>query len=125
MQKKPTRRAAAHRHSPQQSEFALHASQISTAISKVSQKLQKLATLAKRTSMFDDPSQQIDELTGVIKHEVQAANDAIGQLQRLAGTRGEGGGRQGEEHAGVVVESLRARLRDATAEFKEVCIGAA
>jgi syntaxin 5 len=30
-------------------------------------KLQKLAQLAKRSSMFDDPAQEVDELTGLIK----------------------------------------------------------
>jgi hypothetical protein len=40
----------------QQSEFAKRASQIGLSIHKTSLKLQKLAQLAKRTSMFDDPS---------------------------------------------------------------------
>lgn len=57
----------------QQSEFAKRASQIGLAIHKTSLKLQKLAQLAKRTSMFDDPSAEIDELTGIIKHDIQVS----------------------------------------------------
>jgi hypothetical protein len=65
----------------QQSEFAKKASQIGLAIHKTSLKLQKLAQLAKRTSMFDDPSAEIDELTGIIKHDIQGLNDSIADLQ--------------------------------------------
>lgn len=68
-----------------QSQFASRASQIGLAIHKTSAKLQKLAQLAKRTSMFDDPSQEIDELTGIIKQDIQALNVAIVELQKVSG----------------------------------------
>lgn len=103
----------------QQSEFAKRASQIGLSIHKTSLKLQKLAQLAKRTSMFDDPSAEIDELTGIIKHDIQALNDSIAELQRVSARRGESN-KQSAEHSHTVVDSLRTRLKDATAEFKEV-----
>ena len=112
----------------QQSEFAKRASAIGLSIHRTSLKLQKLAQLAKRASVFDDPSAEIDELTGIIKHDIQQLNDGIGELQRLSarggGAGGGGGGappsRQAAEHTHTVVDSLRARLKDATAEFKDV-----
>ncbi|GBF92493.1 syntaxin-like [Raphidocelis subcapitata] len=104
----------------QQSEFARKASQIGLAIHKTSMKLQKLAQLAKRTSMFDDPSLEIDELTGIIKRDIQSLNDGIAELQRVSARRGDAANKQSEEHSHTVVDSLRTRLKDATAEFKEV-----
>lgn len=35
--------------------------------------------------MFDDPSQEIDELTGVVKQDIQALNLAIAELQKVSG----------------------------------------
>ncbi len=51
----------------QHSDFARKAAEIGHGIHKTSLKLQKLAQLAKRSSMFDDPAQEVDELTGLIK----------------------------------------------------------
>lgn len=48
----------------QRSEFARRASRIGLGIHSTSQKLNKLAQLAKRTSMFDDPAAEINDLTG-------------------------------------------------------------
>ena len=64
----------------QQSEFARKASQIGLSIHKTSAKLQKLALLAKRTSMFDDPTQEIDELTGIIKQDKRRATGHVAAL---------------------------------------------
>lgn len=48
----------------QHSEFARRAARIGLGIHGTSQKLNKLAQLAKRTSMFDDPAAEINDLTG-------------------------------------------------------------
>lgn len=102
----------------QQSEFARKASQIGLSIHKTSAKLQKLALLAKRTSMFDDPTQEIDEITGIIKQDIQGLNMAIADLQRLSGRKDEN--KQSLDHSHTVVDNLRSRLKDATQEFKDV-----
>lgn len=47
-----------------QSDFARRAARIGLGIHSTSQKLAKLALLAKRTSMFDDPAAEINDLTG-------------------------------------------------------------
>jgi hypothetical protein len=70
--------AAAKQAVQQQSEFARKASQIGLSIHKTSVKLQKLAQLAKRTSMFDDPTREIDEMTGIIKHDIQVSLARLG-----------------------------------------------
>jgi hypothetical protein len=54
-----------------QSEFARRAANIGLGIHSTSQKLQKLAQLARRTSMFDDPAEEINELSTVVKQDIQ------------------------------------------------------
>ncbi len=106
------------------SEFARKAADIGHGIHKTSLKLQKLTQLAKRTSMFDDPAQEVDELTGLIKADIQSLNAALNELQRVS-ARGKGGGQQEDSkqslaHSSTVVDSLRTRLKDATEQFKGV-----
>ncbi|KAG0466768.1 hypothetical protein HPP92_018348 [Vanilla planifolia] len=64
-----------------QSEFNRRASRIGLGIHQSSQKLAKLAKLAKRTSVFDDPTAEIQELTAVIKQDITALNEAVVELQ--------------------------------------------
>ena len=49
----------------QKSEFAQKAARIGHGVHATSAKLAKLAQLAKSTSMFNDPAQEIAELTTV------------------------------------------------------------
>ncbi|KAK3438255.1 hypothetical protein EUGRSUZ_C02867 [Eucalyptus grandis] len=73
-----------------QSEFNRRASKIGFGIHQTSQKLAKLAKLAKRTSVFDDPTMEIQELTAVIKQDITALNSAVVDLQFLSNSRNEG-----------------------------------
>lgn len=100
-----------------QSEFARRAAQIGLGIHSTSQKLQKLAQLARRTSMFDDPAEEINELSTLVKQDIQALNQAISDLQTFSGG---GPNKQSADHSHTVVDNLRSRLKDATAAFKEV-----
>jgi len=103
----------------QQSEFAKKAALIGRSIHDTSQKLQKLAQLAKRTSMFDDPAEEIDRLTTIIKQDIQGLNSGIADLQRAAASNREGS-KQSTFHSTTVVDNLRTRLKDTTKEFKDV-----
>jgi syntaxin 5 len=86
-------------------------------IHSTSQRLQKLAQLAKKTSMFDDPAEEINELATVVKHDIQALNQAISDLQTFSAG---GPNKQSTEHSHTVIDNLRSRLKDATKEFKDV-----
>eukprot|EP00890_Picochlorum_soloecismus_P000466 jgi/Picsp_1/141/NSC_00141-R1_qa- syp3 sed5p syntaxin 5-type len=99
------------------SEFSKRASAIGMGIHSTSQKLQKLAQLAKRTSMFDDPAEEINELATIVKHDIQALNQSITDLQTFLGNTGN---KQSADHSSHIVDSLRSRLKDATKEFKDV-----
>lgn len=104
-----------------QSEFNRRASKIGFGIHQTSQKLSKLAQLAKRTSVFDDPTMEIQELTTVIKQDITALNSAVVDLQFLCNSRNEGAvSSDTTSHSTTVVDDLKNRLMSATKEFKEV-----
>eukprot|EP00884_Botryococcus_braunii_P021055 jgi/Botrbrau1/7633/Bobra.0159s0081.2 len=112
-------RGAAKSQAAQQSEFAVHAARIGQGIHKTSQKLLKLSQLAKRTSKFDDPAEEINELSGLIKKDIQALNMAIADLQNKTASSREASA-QSMNHSHTVVLSLQSRLKDTTQEFKDV-----
>uniref|UniRef100_A0A0D6QXR7 t-SNARE coiled-coil homology domain-containing protein n=1 Tax=Araucaria cunninghamii TaxID=56994 RepID=A0A0D6QXR7_ARACU len=105
-----------------QSEFNKRASRVGFGIHQTSQKLAKLAKLAKRTSVFDDPTVEIQELTAVIKQDITALNSAVADLQVLCNSQNESGSisKHTTEHSTTVVDNLKNRLMSTTKEFKEV-----
>ncbi|XP_062194600.1 syntaxin-32-like [Phragmites australis] len=104
------------------SEFNNRASKIGLGIHQTSQKLARLAKLAKRTSVFDDPTMEIQELTAVIKKDITALNSAVVDLQVLCNSQNESGNlsKDTTNHSTTVVDNLKNRLMSATKEFKEV-----
>ncbi|KQK03009.1 syntaxin-32 [Brachypodium distachyon] len=111
-------RSAASAHS----EFNRRASKIGLGIHQTSQKLARLAKLAKRTSVFDDPTLEIQELTAVVKKDIGALNNAVMDLQVLCNSQNESGNlsKDTTNHSTTVVDNLKNRLMSATKEFKEV-----
>ncbi|XVF88483.1 hypothetical protein PTKIN_Ptkin19aG0054900 [Pterospermum kingtungense] len=105
-----------------QSEFNKRASKIGFGIHQTSQKLAKLAKLAKRTSVFDDPTAEIQELTSVIKQDITALNSAVVDLQLHCNSQNENGNVSSDTttHSTTVVDNLKNRLMSTTKEFKEV-----
>ncbi|XP_022929566.1 syntaxin-32-like [Cucurbita maxima] len=105
-----------------QSEFNKRASKVGLGIHQTSQKLSKLAKLAKRTSVFDDPTMEIQELTALIKQDITTLNSAVVDLQLLCNSRNENGNISSDttSHSTTVVDDLKNRLMSTTKEFKEV-----
>lgn len=68
--------------------------------------------------MFDDPAQEINELTRVLKQDIQGLNIQIVDLQSMHGS-GADGNKQSANHTHTVVDNLRLRLKDTTKEFQE------
>ena len=100
------------------SEFARMSARIGRGIHATSQKLERLAQLAKRSGTFDDPSRDIAELSAVIKQDITALNSALAELQTFAARTQET--KQGRDHSVTVVDTLKSRLMGATRSFKEV-----
>lgn len=100
------------------SEFARMSARVGRGIHSTSQKLERLAQLAKSAGTFDDPSRDIAELSAVIKQDITALNSALAELQTHASHTQET--KQGLDHYVTVVDTLKSRLMGATKSFKEV-----
>ena len=55
---------------------------MSSFFSNTYAKLEKLTLLARRKTLFDDRPREIQELTFIIKEDMNALNRQIGQLQQ-------------------------------------------
>ncbi|CAI7673408.1 unnamed protein product [Penicillium bialowiezense] len=106
------------------SEFARKARDIGRGITGTMAKLQRLAELAKRKSLFDDRPVEISELTYVIKQDLAGLNQSIASLQALTHAQHPKSNRsktdQEGEHNDNVVVMLQGKLADVGASFKEV-----
>ncbi|OAA63500.1 er-golgi snare complex subunit [Niveomyces insectorum RCEF 264] len=104
------------------SEFARRAAEIGRGISSTMAKLERLALLAKRKSMFDDKATEVNELTFVVKQNLASLNQQISALQGLTRQQQpQGNGKSEEgEHRKNVVFLLQDRLTGVSANFKEV-----
>jgi len=103
----------------QKSQFMLAASQIGKDIFDASEKLTKLTKLAKKKSLFDDPAVEIEELTYIIKQDIQNLNKQIGSLQEQAKARGNHN-KQNDAHSDTVIGYLNSKLASTTKDFKEI-----
>jgi len=88
-------------------------------------KLEKLAQLAKRKTLFDDKPVEISELTYVIKQEIASINKQIATLQAFvkqqnASKGGRGSSKEVEEHNNNVVMLLQSKLANTSMSFKDV-----
>jgi len=106
------------------SEFARRAADIGKSINSTMGKLERLAQLAKRKTLFDDKPVEIAELTYVIKQDLSSINSQIGNLQNLVRSQHPNSSKSGEgqegEHAKNVVVMLQGKLADVSVGFKEV-----
>jgi syntaxin 5 len=111
---------------PQQSQFTEAAGAISKNIFVVSEKLEKLTHLAKQRSMFDDPVQDINKLTYIIKSDLQTLDKDIDALavfaQRMRGNNPgmNGSSKHAEKNSLAIVKSLKNELAHTTKTFTEV-----
>lgn len=105
---------------PQQyTDFMRIAKKIGKDLSNTFTKLEKLTILAKRKSLFDDKSVEIQELTYIIKQDINSLNKQISQLQQHV-KQGSQNGRHIQTHSNTVVLSLQSRLANMSNSFKNV-----
>jgi len=106
----------------QSAEFMKIARSIGGDISNTYAKLEKLTLLARRKTLFDDRPREIQELTFIIKEDMNALNRQIGQLQQIAKAQRSAGlqGRHQQSHTSSVVFTLQTKLATMTNNFKEV-----
>ncbi|KAK7744013.1 Integral membrane protein SED5 [Diatrype stigma] len=107
-------------HQPRRSEFARRAAEIGRGIGATMGKLEKLAVLAKRKTLFDDKPTEINQLTFIIKQDLSSLNQQISGLQALSRQQHPKGVDQVGEHNKNVVLMLQGKLSDVGANFKDV-----
>ena len=85
-------------------------------------KLERLAQLARRKTLFDDKPQEINQLTFVIKQDLASLNQSLKELSQMgvATTKsgGKGAAQEGEHNKNVVI-MLNAKLATVGIQFKE------
>ncbi|KAI0476336.1 SNARE domain-containing protein [Xylariaceae sp. FL0804] len=111
---------------PRRSEFARRAAEIGRGIAGTMAKLEKLAQLARRKTLFDDRPVEINELTFIIKQDLSSLNQQISGLSTLtrqqhpnSNSRAASGDQEGEHNKNVVL-MLQGKLSDVGANFKDV-----
>ncbi|PFH54851.1 hypothetical protein AMATHDRAFT_52844 [Amanita thiersii Skay4041] len=100
------------------------ASAIGKDITSTAVKLNKLAQLARRRTLFDDRPVEISELTFIIKQDIAHINKQIAALQAYVKQRNTGSksieSKQIDEHNHNVVMLLQSKLANTSMTFKDV-----
>ncbi|KAH0539426.1 syntaxin-5 [Cotesia glomerata] len=110
------------KHFQSYSQFMMIAKNIGKNIASTYAKLEKLAILAKKKSIFDDRQLEIDELTNIIKTDLSSLNKQIGQLQELSKQQRESSSKSHHiaSHSSSVVVTLQSKLANMSNHFKNV-----
>ncbi|XP_029669201.1 syntaxin-5 [Formica exsecta] len=106
------------------SNFMMIAKNIGKNIASTYTKLEKLALLAKKKSIFNDRQMEIEELTNIIKTDLKSLNLQIGKLQELGKSQRESFGSSQSHHiashSSSIVMTLQSKLADMSNNFKNV-----
>ncbi|KAL1400389.1 hypothetical protein quinque_009072 [Culex quinquefasciatus] len=103
------------------SEFMMIAKHIGKNIASTYTKLEKLTMLAKRKTLFDDRPAEIQELTYIIKGDLNSLNQQIARLQDVSKSqRKSTTGKHLLSHSSNMVVALQAKLANMSSDFKQV-----
>lgn len=105
----------------QHSRFTLYAKKIGKDLSNTCIKLEKLTDLAKKRTLFEDRSKEIQDLTFHIKQDINNLHSAITQLQEFVkNTNHDHGNKNMQKHSNSVVYTLQSKLAYMSKDFKQV-----
>lgn len=103
------------------SEFMMIAKHIGKNIASTYAKLEKLTILAKRKTLFDDRPAEIQELTYIIKGDLNSLNQQIAKLQEVSKSQRKSTiGKHLLSHSSNMVVALQAKLANMSSDFKQV-----
>ncbi|EAL68745.2 t-SNARE family protein [Dictyostelium discoideum AX4] len=103
----------------QKSQFSYAAAEISKGVFETSEKLIKLTNMAKNTKLFMDSSAQIEELTFIIKQDIQKLNKDLSSLDQYVKSSRQPNKQTGD-HSETIVGFLNLKLSNATKDFKDI-----
>jgi syntaxin 5 len=106
---------------PSRTAFNEAASEIGRGIHRTSGVITKLTKLVKRQGLFDDPTEEINNLIFRIKQDIDALNTKCDSAQEYLNSQKRGSGeQQAAAYNSTVVDSLKTDLMSATKDFKNV-----
>jgi len=98
-------------------EFYIIANEVGIGINQTADKLQRLAELAKRKSLFDDQSEEIQDLTASINENIKKLNDQLSILQQ---SNNERRNKQTSSHNETIIDTLKFQLKNTTKKFSNI-----
>ncbi|TNN08924.1 Syntaxin-5 isoform 2, partial [Schistosoma japonicum] len=101
------------------SQFMKAASIISQDLTNTFSKLEQLNALARKQTLFDDHSSEIQHLTYVIKESIASLNSRIANLQEISKSQ-VSGGKQQSTHSRSVLMVLQTHLAKMSDQFRGV-----
>ncbi|KAK2150428.1 hypothetical protein LSH36_405g00044 [Paralvinella palmiformis] len=104
----------------QRGEFMQIAKKIGRDLANTFAKLEKLTILAKKKSLFNDKPHEIQQLTFIIKQDINSLNKQIAQLQELVKAQRGHSSRHKQTHSNSVVVALQSKLATMSNDFKSV-----
>lgn len=106
----------------EKSRFHTIARNIASQIASTYDKLEKLTVLASKRSLYDDHPLEIQELTAIVKQDINSLNNAISKLQEhVRDTQAkEKASQHKNKHSKNVVMSLQTKLASVSTKFKKV-----
>lgn len=104
----------------QRGEFMQIARKIGRDLANTFAKLEKLTILAKKKSLFNDKPHEIQQLTFIIKQDINSLNKQIAQLQELVKAQRGHSSRHKQTHSNSVVVALQSKLATMSNDFKSV-----
>ena len=83
-------------------------------------KMEKLTELAKKKSLFDDRTGEVEELSGIIKQDITGLNNQIASLQEMVKQRLSSSSKEHGNHTKLVVVGLQSKLANVGKVFQSV-----
>ncbi|VDO39242.1 unnamed protein product [Haemonchus placei] len=95
------------------------AKRIGRDLSQTCAKMERLAEIARKKSLFDEKS-DMDHLSRVVKEDITSLNKQIAALQEFSRERNSGVKNQGTGHSQLVVVGLQSKLASVSKDFQSV-----
>lgn len=88
---------------------------------KVEKPYHQCVLVAKRKSLFDDRTAEIQELTYIIKNDLNSLNQQIAQLQNVSKRQKQTSrGKHLQSHSSNIVLTLQSKLATMSTDFKQI-----
>ncbi|RCN32273.1 SNARE domain protein [Ancylostoma caninum] len=100
-------------------QFNQLAKRIGRDLSQTCAKMERLAEMAKKKSLFDEKS-DMDHLSRIVKEDITGLNKQIAALQEFSRRRSGGAKNQGTGHTQLVVVGLQSKLASVSKDFQSV-----